>query len=255
MPLTREINISVVSGVWNSLMSSDMPDLNVVPNIQAPKMSANDVLHFACKNAALGALKKGLLLLKDAVDRLEAGANPQKIEADVLEAARHVDFAFQLSEAGGRMQSKEMARFHIGRGFSELVLSRIDSKRPMKQAVSDFERATKLDPARPLYRIILALAYWTLDRQKDAIASCEDAINIDPAYALAYYLKGLYHQERGETDLAHDDIYWAVTLDPDLYEEKFEPIMQAEREAEAYWDDMERRPEFEAMLRKREAKI
>ncbi len=108
-------------------------------------------------------------------------------------------------------------------------------------------KGNDLSPLAEIY-VILGGAYWRVGASDEAIQSFEKAIEISPKYAEAYLLKGLLHRERGESDDAHEDIYWAISLNPDFYIEIFEPIMQAERESEALWDDLRSQPEFDAML-------
>ena len=68
--------------------------------------------------------------------------------------------------------------------------------------------------------------------------SLENATRLDINCAEAYLLKRLIHRSRGEKEDAHEDIFETISLDPDLYREVFEPIMQAERESEALWDEL-----------------
>ena len=173
-------------------------------------------------------------------------------EADFEKARAHFSEAISLMR---NLDDPESLGSVYGlRGVVGLLWNAINRELSLDQAAADFEKSGELLPMETTY-ILLGHTQWQLDARDNAIQSLEKAIELNPLCAEAYLVKGLFHQERGEADLAHEDIYWAISLNPDLSEEKFEPIMQAEREAEAYWDEMERQPEFEAALQKLEKNI
>lgn len=99
----------------------------------------------------------------------------------------------------------------------------------------------------------LGQAYMLSGDLDSAIESFEQTCGADMTNrAEAHLLKGLLHRERGEEEQARHDIYRAVCLDASLYEEEFAPIMEAERESEAIWDELLSRPEADAALKELE---
>lgn len=98
----------------------------------------------------------------------------------------------------------------------------------------------------------LGQAYMLSGNLDSAIESFERACSADKNHAKARLLKGLLHRERGEEDQARHDIYRAVCLDASLYKEEFAPIIEAERESEAIWDELLSRPEADAALKELE---
>ena len=161
-----------------------------------------------------------------------------------LDDPKHLGFVYGLRGSVGLLWNTISQEFSL----------EISQESSLERVTEDLEKSGELLPIETTY-MLLGYTYWKRDMTDIALQRLEKAIDIKTDYAAAYLLKGRIHQERREADLAHEDIYWAISLNPDLYDEQFEPIMQAEREAEAYFDELERQPEFQAEMRKREKNI
>lgn len=143
------------------------------------------------------------------------------------------------------------ARFYTCRGMTSLSLYlwADDLADALNSATADFAKSIELDPAAETYTL-LAKAYVEAGKLDDAMECLEKATRLDIDCAEAYLSKGLIHQVRGEEEDAHEEIFEAVSLNPDLYRDEFEPIMEAERESEAIWDELFSRPESQELLKK-----
>ncbi len=156
----------------------------------------------------------------------------------------------------GEVAHSLSASLYLCRGRISLVLYQWggDSTDTLHSAIADLVKSVELDPAAETH-MRLAEAYVESDDLDAAMESLESATRLDINCAEAYLLKGLIHRVRGEEEDAHEEIFEAISLDPDLYREEFEPIMQAERESEALWDELRSRPEFDAMLEELEKEL
>ncbi|MDE0020567.1 MAG: hypothetical protein OXT69_04185 [Candidatus Poribacteria bacterium] len=145
------------------------------------------------------------------------------------------------------------ARFYTCRGIASLNLYRLGGSLAdaLNSATADLVKSIELDPAAETYTF-LAHAYAEADKLDDAMKNVEKAIRLDIDCAEAYLLKGLIHRARGEEEDAHEEIFEAISLNPNLYRGEFEPIMEAERESEAIWDELLSRPEADAALKELE---
>ncbi len=114
-------------------------------------------------------------------------------------------------------------------------------------------KAVEVNPENEGAHYRLAVAYARAGDLEAALESSAQAIRIQPDFAEAYLLRGLVYEQKGELELAHEDIATAVLLKPELYDERFEPIMESIREEEAEWDELTSRPEAKALFEKWEA--
>lgn len=153
-----------------------------------------------------------------------------------------------------------MAELYSCRGIYALMLgSAVEDSKPSlaKDAIADFLESLELNALlgwshdNGIY-FYLGQAYALSGNLDSAIESFERAIGADPNRAEAYLSKGLLHKQRGEMEQARHDIYRAVCLDASLYKEEFAPIMEAERESEAIWDELLSRDEADEALKELE---
>lgn len=178
-------------------------------------------------------------------------ANISAAQSDLRRADNHLSQAILLierSESGEEANASLACLYHC-RGLVALGRNVLESGSVgLDDAVAAFVKSAELDPFAETY-FRLGQAHARAGNHEEAIESLEKATDLDPNYAEAYLLKGIIHQRRGELDDAHEGIYWAVAINPDLYREEFAPIMQAEKESEAVWDELLNRPESQAMLK------
>ena len=177
--------------------------------------------------------------------------NLQDSKSDIQKTIEHFNSAIQLAEQANTESKEEtdaLSCLYYCRGIVALALSSMESGVvALNEAIADFKKSAELSPLADTY-FHLGEAYALAGCQDKAIENFEQATELNIHYAEAYLSKGLIHRERGEEDDAHEDIYYAITINPELYREEFEPIMQAERESETVWDELLSRPESEAML-------
>ena len=157
-----------------------------------------------------------------------------------IRLARQLDFGIKAEAAS--------ASLYYFRGLAALTLIKIENgSADLNKAVADLAKSAELNPAAETYRS-LGEAHAYAGNLDAAIESLEKATDLDIYCAEAFLLKGLVHQARGDEDDAHEDIHTALCLDPDLYREEFEPIMEEERKWQEKWDKTLQSPESIAML-------
>ena len=203
--------------------------------------------------AAVSSVEETLDAAREHIDQTSMFRRFLKKTHEHLSEAIRLTAEVDLGEAAHVMS----ARPYLWRGLVSLVLSRLggDSTDALRSAaIADLVKSVGLNPVAETY-MRLAEAYVESDDLDAAMESLENATRLDINYAEAYLLKGLLHRARGEEEDAHEEIFEAISLNPDLYREEFEPIMQAERESEALWDELRSRPEFDAMLEELEKEL
>lgn len=198
-------------------------------------------------------LEKAVIEATAAIEAVDAeidNANRLGVKSALMKARQHLNAAVELAAQVdlGDKGTKALARLYYCRGRAAVALNKVESGSVnIGEAIADFVKSAELKPDAETY-LCLGKAYTQAGDQDAAIESFEKATRLDFDCAEAYLLKGLIHQERGEAEDAHEDIYEAICLNPDLYREEFEPIMQAERESEAIWDELLSRPESQEAL-------
>lgn len=203
--------------------------------------------------AAVSSAEETLDAAREHIDQTSMFRRFLKKTHEHLSEAIRLTAEVDLREAAHVMS----ARPYLCRGLVSLILSRLggDSTDALRSAaIADLVKSVGLNPVAETY-MRLAEAYVESDDLDAAMESLENATRLDINYAEAYLLKGLIHRARGEEEDAHEEIFEAISLNPDLYREEFEPIMQAERESEALWDELRSRPEFDAMLEELEKEL
>ena len=168
-------------------------------------------------------------------------------ESDFQKAHTHFNNAAGL--LGPNAESVDLAFVYGFRGFIGAILNILSSDQvPLSAVADDLEKSGDLVPHWSVY-YTLGMVYRQQGASGKALRSLEKAVDLKMDCAKAFLLKGLIHQERGETSEAREDIFLAVSLDPDLYEEKFEPIMASEREAQEKWDELYSQPDTKEAFR------
>lgn len=178
-------------------------------------------------------------------------AKTSAAQSDLRKADKHLRQAILLLEQNESGEEKDvsLACLYHCRGLVALGLNDLENgSAGLDEAVAAFVKSAELVPIAETY-FRLGEAHARADNLEAAVESLEKATDLDPNYAEAYLLKGLIHRHRGEAEDAHEDIYWAIASNPGLYREEFEPIIQAEKESEAIWDELLSRPESQAMLK------
>jgi len=83
------------------------------------------------------------------------------------------------------------------------------------QSIEHLSQAIELDPAFTLAFKSRGAAYLRLDKAAQAIADFNAVLELDPANARAYHLRGLAYEQTGENDKALDDFNRALDLKAD----------------------------------------
>jgi tetratricopeptide (TPR) repeat protein len=80
------------------------------------------------------------------------------------------------------------------------------------QSIEHLSQAIELDPAFTLAFKSRGAAYLRLDKPEEAIGDFSTVVEMDPANARAYHLRGLAYEQSGENDKALDDFNRALDL-------------------------------------------
>ena len=252
MPYLRGSEGDLFSANWGELPAAALESEALMQKSSSSEVSDRGAELVAELNSAGAALEQAQAAHMDAVER---GVHPKAARPPLRKAAERYASAIRLLKRldFGKEADVLLASYYISRGMIVLTLNIIE--REMKErspvhlnrAIDDFLKSAKLNPDAKTY-LRLGEAYALAGDLDAAIESLEKATRLDFDCAEAYLLKGLIHQERGEAEDAHEGIYYAIAINPDLYREEFEQIMQAERESEAIWDELLSRPEAQEML-------
>ena len=176
--------------------------------------------------------------------------NKSNAVSEYKKAIEHSNAAIRLAQQIelGKKAEAASASLYYCRGIVALILIKIgDGSADLNKAVADLAKSAKLNPVAETY-LRLGEAHAYAGNLDAAVESLEKATDLDSYCAEAFLLKGLVHQARGDEDEYYDDIYEAIMLNPDLYREEFEPIMEDAREWEEKWDKTLKSPESIAML-------
>jgi tetratricopeptide (TPR) repeat protein len=88
-------------------------------------------------------------------------------------------------------------------------------QQPVRQAISDFDRAIEINPEYANAFKGRGVAYGKLGNLRQAISDFDRAIEIDPDYAMAYYNRGVIYGWLGHHSQAISDFDRAIEIDPD----------------------------------------
>jgi len=94
--------------------------------------------------------------------------------------------------------------------------------RKYRQAESSLITAGKIDPENLSSRLKLAEFYFYNKRLKEGMSFVNEALRIDMYNAEAYFLKGLIHENSGDTSLAISSYQTCIEQDPDYFEAYFQ---------------------------------
>ena len=89
-----------------------------------------------------------------------------------------------------------------------------DANGDRPEAVRQFRMAVELDPADPLLRLSLAMAYDRAGNARAAVPELEAALRLDPDLTQAHYVLGTLLERGGRDAQAIDRFTTAVALDP-----------------------------------------
>lgn len=82
----------------------------------------------------------------------------------------------------------------------------------VEEGIAEARRARELDPLSPVINLHLAFSLAYADRLDDAETSIQRALELEPRYANAYYLRGWLQLRRGEADAALATFRTAIDL-------------------------------------------
>ncbi len=89
------------------------------------------------------------------------------------------------------------------------------SKGNFNQAISDFNKAIKVDPNYSIAYLKRGLAFFEKKDIAQAISDYTKAIAINPAYEEAYYIRGLAYASQEKFEQAVSDYTKAIEINPD----------------------------------------
>lgn len=84
----------------------------------------------------------------------------------------------------------------------------------VEQTIRDSTANIQLDPADAHAYFLRGNAYLGERRLAQAVKDLTEAIRLSPSYAQAYYARSLAHKALGESEQARDDLNEALRLDP-----------------------------------------
>ena len=106
-----------------------------------------------------------------------------------------------------RLKSKDLtANFYYQREQAEMRC------RMYQQALSDMERATRMEPTEPLFQAELAAINYRFGQFEEAIAAARTAIALDNQFADAYRILGLSLRGQGKEQDARAALQQAIDL-------------------------------------------
>lgn len=89
------------------------------------------------------------------------------------------------------------------------------------RAVEIYEKLAILKPAEAFYQVKLAENYLRLERDPEALAAAEKALNTDPKHYLAYFFIGKIYFELGQHEEAGSSFQKAAELNPKFVDAKY----------------------------------
>ena len=107
------------------------------------------------------------------------------------------------------MPNNKIAQNKFETGMAEFV------KHNYEQSIEHLSRAIELDPAFAIAFKSRGAAYLRLNKTEQAISDFNAVIDMDPANARAFHLRGLAYEKTGENDKALDDFNRALELKAD----------------------------------------
>ena len=126
------------------------------------------------------------------------------------EQERHDQKAIQeCSDALGAAAGDDRVATYVNRGILYLLSKKIDA------ATRDFDAALSLDPVQPEAYLNKSVALHNSGMSSGAVAMATRAIELRTAKpALAYFVRGLSHEDGGNLPAAYADLVRARDLDP-----------------------------------------
>ncbi len=107
------------------------------------------------------------------------------------------------------MSYHDSARNKFEEGMAEFV------NHNYGQSIEHLSRAIELDPAFKIAFKSRGAAYLRLNKTEEAIADFNAVVDMDPANARAFHLRGLAYEKTGDNDKALDDFNRALALKAD----------------------------------------
>jgi tetratricopeptide (TPR) repeat protein len=89
-------------------------------------------------------------------------------------------------------------------------------ERRYKEALTTLEKARELDAQMPVIPFRMAVSYFFLDLDAQAVLACEDALRLDPRYAEAFLLLGTAKLQQQDFEAARLAFQNAVALKPEV---------------------------------------
>ncbi len=83
-------------------------------------------------------------------------------------------------------------------------------------ALADIEKAIKINPQNPLYRVNRSQIYLKFNRQKDALADLDRAIKLNPDLLPAHFNRGSLLAYQGKYQQALEDFNHCIAIQPHL---------------------------------------
>lgn len=119
---------------------------------------------------------------------------------------RYREAVVEMNEYEHIMAGRVSAQFYYEREQMEMQC------RMYPAAISDIDRACKLAPQEPLYRLEMAVVHFRVGELPEAIEACRKAIKMDDEFADAHRILGICLREQGKTDEARTSLQRAAEL-------------------------------------------
>ena len=137
--------------------------------------------------------------------------SPYELSSGQIQAFRK-----RYDEASAAVQRAISLDRNYADAYALLAVTLISTGRA-ESALAEIETAMRLNPAAPsVYHQVLGRALYFMARYRDAIASLQRSVAINPNYLLSHLLLAASHAQLGNADEADWEKTQILALDPDF---------------------------------------
>jgi protein O-GlcNAc transferase len=126
-------------------------------------------------------------------------------------------WAYRLAAVVGlprRAESNVEGHYNLGLAFARYADESQDEEPMLRQALAQFQEATREDPARPQPYAEMGKALARLGEDRRAIEAFTTVISLEPGRARPHHVLGVLHRRVGEMDSAAAMFRRALSIDP-----------------------------------------
>jgi len=127
-------------------------------------------------------------------------------------------WAYRLAAVAGlprRAESAVEGHYNLGLAFARYADESQDAEPMLRQALAQFEQATREAPARPQPYAEMGKALARLGEDRRAIAAFTTVISLEPGRSRPHHVLGVLYRRVGEMDRAATMFRRALNIDPD----------------------------------------